>query len=75
MLINVGSTWVLAILSYRKVMDLGLKTMDLGYGNYGFRLWNYGFRLWNYGFSQNYTYSQLLEMTSQLNISLLERSK
>ena len=32
MLINVGSTWVLAILSYRKVMDLGLKTMDLGYG-------------------------------------------
>ena len=68
MLINVGSTWVLAILSYRKVMDLGLKTMDLGYGNYGFRLWNYGF-------SQNYTYSQLLEMTFQLNISLLERSK
>ena len=56
-------------------MDLGLKTMDLGYGNYGFRLWNYGFRLWNYGFSQNYTYSQLLEMTFQLNISLLERSK
>ena len=49
-------------------MDLGLKTMDLGYGNYGFRVWNYGF-------SQNYTYSQLLEMTFQLNISLLERSK
>lgn len=49
-------------------MDLGLKTMDLGYGNYGFRVWNYGF-------SQNYTYSQLLEMTFRLNISLLERSK
>lgn len=68
MLINVGSTWVLAILSYRKVMDLGLKTMDLGYGNYGFRVWNYGF-------SQNYTYSQLLEMTFQLNISYFWGSK
>ena len=56
-------------------MDLGAKTMDLGYGNYGFRVWNYGFRVWNYGFSQNYTYSQLLEMTFQLNISRLERSK
>ena len=36
MFINVGSTWVLAILSYRKVMDLGLKTMDLGYGTMDF---------------------------------------
>ena len=49
-------------------MDLGLKTMDLGYGNYGFRVWNYGF-------SQNYTYSQLLEMTFQLNISYFWGSK